>query len=120
MFACSSEVGGAKYLEDLAIKVIREKKTVYLHKIQGKKEYNSWFYYAFDRDVVFPKGVSCSIEVFPRKGAKFQNIREADVRTNLRAANCTAVEFKNNISDGWIVRKRHNVIIKSVFLVYNK
>jgi len=72
----------------LRVKVIvnDEVTTLVADYVRGKKQYISWFYYAFEEKIVFLKGTKCSIQVCPMREASYLLIGPTQVKDLLRAA----------------------------------
>jgi len=92
--------------------------TLLRDKIQGKKQFNSWFYYAFAEDIVIRKGTKCFVQVYPKKEARYLKIADTHRArdTPLTAAKWSVGKFKRCVN-GWQECERQNNIIKSVSLL---
>jgi len=97
-----------------------EEKIVFSQEILGKQQFNSWFYFAFDEEVVLRKGEKWSVQVLPEVGVNYLMIGEAQVRETLAAAKCSAEKKVHYVySSGSVWRKCHRqtCIIKSISLL---
>jgi len=107
-----------EYDEDLSINLLRTTdgmiQCVHGSKIQGKKPFNSWFYYAFDEDIVFIRGSKCTIQIYPMNGAAYLPIADFEVMETYRAAKWAAAKMEFNPQDsGWYDVPKQNYIVKS-------
>jgi len=96
-----------------------EEKIVFSREIHGKKQFNSWFYFAFDEEVVLRKGEKWTVQVLPEVGVNFLMIREVQVRETLAAAKCSAerrVHFAYSSGSVWRKCTGQAYIIKSISL----
>jgi len=84
--------------------------------IFDRKQFNSWFYYAFNGQIKIRKGEKCIIVVIPRKGAKYIKIGENQVKENLQAAKCSAEKLESPSPGLWSKCETQNYIVKSVYL----
>jgi len=82
----------------------------------GRKQFNSWFYYAFEEEIVIRKGAECTIMVTPREGAKYSKIGENQLKEGLGAAKCSAEKGKFTFPGGWGRFEPQNCIIKSIHI----
>jgi len=86
------------FLEVAIVQIIGEK-ILYSKKIQGKKQFNSWFYFEFDKDIILLKGTNFSIRVTAHaKAAKYQVFSEAQIRETFNASKfpiSTRLDVKN-------------------------
>jgi len=107
-----------EYDEQLTLKVRvntnGKEKTLANKSIGGRKQYNSWFYFAFKKEIVFLKGTKCAVQIWPMSEASYLLIGEDQVRDSLRAAKCSATKMEVGPHDRWIECEPQNYIIKSV------
>jgi len=86
--------------------------------VRCKQQYNSWFYVAFEKEIVMGKDAHCSIKFSPRAGAKYLSIAEAQVEESLGAARCATsqVQFQIQNKQGWHECQEQIYIVKNVFV----
>jgi len=111
LFYCSFEPDNIEYDEELTLNVqgvgSNISQDLYSTRIEGKQKFNSWFFFAFDKDIFIPKEMKCCIEVFPTKIANYQKI------TMIPAASPSKMTC---IGGPWNYCNPQNYIIKSVTL----
>jgi len=111
LFYCSLEPDNIKYDEELTLNVqgvsSNITKDLYSTRIEGKQKFNSWFYFAFDKDIFIPKEIKCCIEVIPKDIANYQKIAMTPASSPSKLV-C--------ISYMWNNYNPQNYIIKSVTL----
>jgi len=105
-----------EYNEELILNVTgssdREQKCLFSTQILGKKTYNSWFYFAFEKTIFIHKCVKCCIEVIPKDGAKYQLVEK------ISKAECSVSKIQSSYKFySWSNCHQQNNIIKSVTLV---
>jgi len=108
-----------EYKEIIKVLVFGGKNLLFDGLIFDMKQFNSWFYYAFDKDIKIRKGEKCIIVVIPRTGAKYIKIGENQVKENLQAAKCSAekAEKLESPTPGvWSKCETQNYIVKSLYL----
>jgi len=115
------EANNMEYHEELGIKVEitngNTPEVLYHDHIQGKKKFNTWFYYALKKDIVFLKGFKCTINIYPKKGATYLPIANAQVKETHKAAKWSATMMAFNPLDAGCVdreKQKQNFIVKSV------
>jgi len=104
------------YDEELILEVTgssdRDKKCLFSIRILGKKTYNSWFYFAFEKTIFIHKGVKCCIEVIPKDGAKYQLVK------SIAKAECSVLKIEQRQDNFTLLPcRQQNNIVKSVTLV---
>jgi len=55
-------------------------------KIQGKKQYSSWFHYAFEEPVFIPGGIECYLWIIGATGDTYQQISKSQCSPVVDAA----------------------------------
>jgi len=50
-----------------------KERILYSTKIQGKKQFNSWFYIGFGKDIFLPKNSTCLFKIYVKKEAEYQS-----------------------------------------------
>jgi len=110
------------YEEDLTMKVLGNVegvvKTFFQATYFGTMEYNTSFHLVLSKEIHIPKGVECSVEIYPQKGAKYQRISGTTFKdyNNVRGAKL----YSRNmilVSKEWRDHDPRHNIIKSLVLV---
>jgi len=105
------------YLEIIHIAVVLGNADSLVYDITyGRKQFNSWFYYAFEKEIVIRKGAECKIEIHPKQGAKYCKIGENQLKESLGAAKCSAKKGNFTFPGGWGKFEPQNYILKSIHL----
>jgi len=111
-----------------------KKATRYTKKIKGKRQFNSWFYFNFDRDVCLLQGTNYSIQVSvcpEGTKANYQIFPEDLIQETFAAAKCpiaAGLEVRNYFAHWKMTSGKESVsylesnstacIFKSLFVDY--
>jgi len=118
------EPANVEYEEDLTLKVSYSKfrcgkqNILFSTRIQGKKRYNSWFKFEFNKDIFIPKGIKCCIEIAPKQGATFQKISKLQVVKDPIIKECQFTKMHQTPKDIklYTCDEPQNYIVKSLHL----
>jgi len=110
------------YEEDLDVQVHGfgkggTEKLLFEGKITGKKRYNSWFSFQFDKDIFIPKGIKCTVAVTIAKAANYQSFSNKEIQDCIKSATCSITDIVYDKHNTTVEGSPRYHIFKSVTLI---